>query len=245
MEVKDLLTYIKANKANLPTRNGVKDHLHKVFTAYVNLMEVPNATVYDVYYNIQGLYEAMREKYSGITLRNYTQALAESLNLPVIQDLFTQDQITEFQEQIQPYVEDAVKIAGKHRADKTATKEVSVDSSSPNTSSLLEQLCPYKGDDDNGDEDETEMDEEITICPPNTPIPTLTLPTIVEPEVNTLKERIKTLEDQNHRLREKVMKQKAKMHELRLDAKNTTMRLWNVLLASINANNTNHTNPQP
>lgn len=202
MEVKDLLAYIKKH-------SNVKDNAHKVFTAYINLMNVPNATVYDVYYNIQGLYEALAKKYTKNTVKNYTQALVDSLNLPIIQEFFTPEQILEFQAQIQPFVENKTNIVEEKEVAQDVAQEVA-------------------------------QDDEVVCCPPNTPVQS----PAETPTLNELFEKIKILEHQNKRLFEKTTKQKAKIEELRLDSKNTTTRLWNVLLASIN-NNNSQVNPKP
>ena len=230
MEVLDLLSYLKAEKNTLPDDNGVKAHAHKVFSAYANLMNTPNATIYDVYYNIEAFYDALKATYTGYTLRNYILALAESLNLNVVKELFTEDQIVDFKAHLEPIINDARECYNKFRKDKHKATNDGASTQQANAPLVAHNIG---SDDDVESNHEEKLDISLfnnnRITTSRTSTPTTSIVEEVSESV-----RVKQLEVENALLKEKIEKQKKKIEELRQDAKNDRTRLWNVLLASVN-----------
>jgi len=248
MELTDLLTYLKANKNDLPTENGFREQVHKVFMAYVKIMNAPNATVYDVYYNVEAFYDAMKATYAGWTLRNYTHALADALDLSVIKDIFSTEQLTDFSEQMAPILEDAKKCYNNSRKHEPGTEPVTAATAAGTP--LVQTLCPDSPDtldiNDNEALDITTLDANTKSTKSTNPT-TTTQDTQQKQGIQDNREvllfKLNALEEENKRLKEKVTKQKKKIDDLRneakVDAKNATTRVWNVLITAINNQNNN------
>lgn len=247
MELTDLLTYLKANKNDLPTDNGFRDQVHKAFMAYVKLMNAPNATVYDVYYNIEAFYEAMKATYASKTLRNYTLALSDALSLSAIKEIFTQEQLTDFSEQMKHVLEDSRTTYNEGRKTTAPPSEAGEQPEHPEQPPhSLETLESLYTDVDASNE--IEALDITTLDATDTAIVAPAAATI-EPKAATLSHdvllyKLKTLEEENERLKEKINKQKKKIEDLRqeakLDSKNATTRVWNVLITAINNQNHGH-----
>lgn len=92
MKISDFLNIIKKNKEEYP-KDDFFINGHKPYNIYINIVN-NDATVEELFRNIDKLIDIFKQKFKPNTIRNYCKYLQVSLHLNVIKELFTNEQIT-------------------------------------------------------------------------------------------------------------------------------------------------------
>jgi hypothetical protein len=92
MKISELLIILKRNKEDYP-KDEFFNNGHKPFNTYISMVD-NDATVKELFENIDKLFDIFKQKFKPNTIRNYCKYLQVSLHLNIVKELFTQEQIS-------------------------------------------------------------------------------------------------------------------------------------------------------